>query len=184
MHRFTVYIKKILKHSKAAKGQRFLRWFLANLMANFAWSYQPTLSVTSSKKQRPHSKCNHQISRLKQAFLNGGTSQNQRDEASMERKCPWWLHRMQQMVSRPTPKSFKRLGRNMWNRASCNEHRMLKTLLSCAAIHFSIAWARLHPTFSQLLLHTLQISNVKERCMLNPGGGFLFNSKTKYKFPT
>ena len=137
------------------------------------------LSVTSSKKQRPHSKCNHQISRLKQAFLNGGTSQNQRDEASMERKCPWWLHRMQQMVSRPTPKSFKRLGRNMWNRASCNEHIMLKTLLSCAAIHFSIAWARLHPTFSQLLLHTLQISNVKEGCMLNPVGGFLVNSKKK-----
>ena len=67
----------------------------------------------------------------------------------------------------------------MWNRASCNEHRMLKTLLSCAAIHFSIAWARQHPTFSQLLLHTLQISNVKEGCMLNPVGGFLFNSKKK-----
>ena len=109
MHRFTVYIKKILKHSKAAKGQRFLRWFLANLMANFDWSYQPTLSVTSSKKYRPHSKCNHQISRLEQGFLHGVTSQNQSDEASMEQKCPWWLHRMQQMVSRPRPKSFKGL---------------------------------------------------------------------------
>jgi len=53
------------------------------------------LSVTSSKQDKPHTECNHQISSLQQ-----GLPGVHRDEASMEWECPWWLHHCQ-MASRP-----------------------------------------------------------------------------------